>query len=74
MMANESINQNPDLFELINKGESLALWERKSKQGNIYYHSVVKINGKDYHMNLFPNDRTSNDKRPAFNILVKEHE
>ena len=54
------------------KNDSIGLWEKTSKNNNIYYTGKAEINGKQYIINLFKVDKEENSKRPDYNILLKE--
>lgn len=49
-----------------------GLWKKESKKGNIYYSGKIKIENKEYYINLFTNNKT-NEKQPDFNIILKDN-
>lgn len=49
-----------------------GLWKKESKRGNIYYSGKIKIENKEYYINLFKNNKT-NEKQPDFNIILKDN-
>lgn len=51
---------------------SIGLWEKTSQKGNIYYAGKIEINNKQYIINLFKVDKENNNKRPDYNMLLKE--
>ena len=51
----------------------IGLWEKKSQKGVVYYFGKVEINGKEYKVSLFKNNK-QNEKQPDYNIIMRNEE
>lgn len=51
-----------------------GLWEKTSKNGNVYYNGKVTLDGKDYWVKMFDNSGKTNDKAPDYNLIFEEAE
>lgn len=49
-----------------------GLWKRKSQKGNTYCSGKFQLNGKDYYLTLFNNDKKGNEKAPDFNLIIRD--
>lgn len=49
-----------------------GLWQRESKKGNKYYSGKFKLNGKEYYLSLFTNDKKGNEKAPEFQLVIRD--
>lgn len=49
-----------------------GLWKKKSQKGNTYYSGKFQIDGKDYYLTLFKNDKKGNEKAPDLRIFIKD--
>jgi hypothetical protein len=48
-----------------------GLWEKEGKNGP-YYSGNVEINGQKHWVNVFINDRKTEDRHPDMNLLIKQ--
>ena len=56
----------------MNKEIKVALWEKKSQKGNIYYNGKFKLENKEYKITLFKNEQKLNEKAPDFNLIIRD--
>ena len=49
-----------------------GLWKKKSQNGNIYCSGKFNLNGEDYFITLFNNDKKGNEKAPDFQIFIRD--
>lgn len=49
-----------------------GLWKKKSQKGNTYCSGKFQLNGKDYYLTLFNNDKKGNEKAPDFNLIIRD--
>lgn len=49
-----------------------GLWKKKSQKGNTYCSGKFQLNGKDYYLTLFNNDKKGNEKAPDFQLLIRD--
>lgn len=49
-----------------------GLWKKKSKKGNTYCSGKFNLNGKDYYLTLFNNDKKGNEKAPDFQLFIRD--
>ena len=54
------------MSEVINAG----LWKKEGDKG-AYYSGSVSIDGQDFWVNLYRNDRKESDKHPDLNLRLK---
>ena len=54
-------------YDNTNKG---ALWKKKAKSGLDYISGRVNVDGTEYNISVFTNDKQGNDARPDFNLVV----
>ena len=47
-----------------------ALWKKKAKSGLDYISGKLNVDGTEYNISVFTNDKQWNDARPDFNIVV----
>lgn len=50
----------------------IALWKKKSQKGLTYCSGKGQIDGKEYQLTLFNNDKKGNEKAPDFNLIVRD--
>lgn len=48
-----------------------GLWEKTSQSGNIFYSGSIKLNDEEFWVNLYMNDRKTEDKHPDMNLIIK---
>jgi len=44
----------------------------KEKEGKTRIYSKIKLGNKEYHLNIFKNDKKENKNQPDYNISLKE--
>ena len=49
-----------------------GLWKKESKKGNKYCSGKFKLDGKEYYLTLFNNDKKGNEKAPDFNLIIRD--
>lgn len=49
-----------------------GLWKHESKKGNKYCSGKFKLDGKDYYLTLFNNDKKGNEKAPDFQLFIRD--
>ena len=49
-----------------------GIWKKTSKKGNTYCSGKFKLNGKDYYLTLFNNDKKGNEKAPDFQLFIRD--
>lgn len=50
----------------------IGIWKRKSQKGNTYCAGKFNLNGKDYFITLFNNDKKGNEKAPDFQMFIRD--
>lgn len=55
-------------YDNTNKG---ALWKKTAKSGLEYISGRLNVDGADYNISVFTNDKQGNEARPDFNIVVE---
>lgn len=55
-------------YDNTNKG---ALWKKTAKSGLEYISGRLNVEGTDYNISVFTNDKQGNEARPDFNIVVE---
>ncbi len=55
-------------YDNTNKG---ALWKKTAKSGLEYISGRLNVDGTDYNISVFNNDKQGNEARPDFNIVVE---
>lgn len=55
-------------YDNTNKG---ALWKKTAKSGLEYISGRLNVEGTDYNISVFNNDKQGNEARPDFNIVVE---
>ena len=55
-------------YDNTNKG---ALWKKTAKSGLEYISGKVNVEGTDYNISMFTNDKQGNEARPDFNIVME---
>lgn len=50
----------------------VGIWKRTSKKGNKYCSGKFKLDGKEYFLTLFNNDKKGNEKAPDFNLIIRD--
>lgn len=55
-------------YDNTNKG---ALWTKTAKSGLVYKSGRLNVEGKEYNISMFDNDKQGNDARPDFNIVIE---
>jgi uncharacterized protein (DUF736 family) len=56
-------------YDNTNKG---ALWKKTAKSGLEYISGRLNVDGKDYNISVFNNDKQGNEARPDFNIVIED--
>lgn len=51
-----------------------ALWLGESKKGMKYMSGTVNVNGTDYDIAMFKNDKKGNEKAPDYRIKISNKE
>src|SRR5690606_26981866 len=52
-----------------------GLWKKESNNGGApYYGGKIEINGREYWVNLYKNDRKEADNHPDLNLILKPKE
>lgn len=49
-----------------------GIWKKTSKKGNTYCSGKFNLNGKDYYLTLFNNDKKGNEKAPDFQLFIRD--
>ncbi len=49
-----------------------VLWKKVAKSGLHYYSGKLTLEGKEYFISMFNNDKKGNDKAPDFRIIFNE--
>ena len=49
-----------------------GLWKHESKKGNKYCSGKFQLNGKEYYLTLFNNDKKGNEKAPDFQLFIRD--
>ena len=49
-----------------------GLWKKTSKKGNTYCSGKFKLDGKEYFLTLFNNDKKGNEKAPDFQLFIRD--
>lgn len=49
-----------------------GLWKHESKKGNKYCSGKFKLDGKEYFLTLFNNDKKGNEKAPDFQLFIRD--
>lgn len=49
-----------------------AVWKTTSKRGLEYLSGKVNVEGKDYQVAMFINDKKGNEKAPDYRIVIDE--
>lgn len=55
-------------YDNTNKG---AIWNRTAKSGLQYQSGRLNVDGKEFNISLFKNNKDGNEARPDFNIVVE---
>lgn len=55
-------------YDNTNKG---AIWNRTAKSWLQYQSGRLNVEGKEYNISLFKNNKDGNDARPDFNIVLE---
>ena len=50
----------------------VGIWKKTSKKGNTYCSGKFNLNGKDYYLTLFNNDKKRNEKAPDFQLFIRD--
>ena len=50
----------------------IGIWKKTSKKGNTYCSGKFNMNGKDYFITLFNNDKKGNEKAPDFQMFIRD--
>lgn len=53
--------------------EKTGLWKTESKKGTNYYSGKIKINGKEYYISIFKNEKKK-DNSPDLMLYMNEKE
>lgn len=48
-----------------------AIWTKTAKSGLVYKSWVLNVEGKEYNISMFDNDKSWNPNRPDFNIIIE---
>ena len=48
-----------------------GLWKKTSKNGNTYYSGKIKIEEKEYYVNVFNNNFKKSDNSPDISLTLK---
>lgn len=51
-----------------------ALWQKIGKEGKKYYSGQITIDGQEYYVSLFKNEKKITDKHPDLNLVLKPKE
>lgn len=52
-----------------------GLWKKESNNGGApYYGGSIEVDGREYWVNLYKNDRKESDKHPDLNLQLKPKE
>lgn len=54
------------------EAEETAIWFKKSQGGKEYLSGIVKVEGKEYKIVAFLNDKEGNEKRPDYSFKRKD--
>lgn len=49
-----------------------GIWKKTSKKGNTYCSGKFKLDGKEYYLTLFNNDKKGNEKAPDFQLFIRD--
>lgn len=50
----------------------VGIWKKTSKKGNTYCSGKFKLDGKEYYLTLFNNDKKGNEKAPDFQLFIRD--
>lgn len=48
-----------------------AIWIKTAKSGLVYKSWILNVEGKDYNISIFDNDKSWNPNRPDFNVIIE---
>lgn len=49
-----------------------GLWQKESKNGNTYYSGKLKINDKEYKLQLFKSENKKSEKSPDYTLFIRD--
>lgn len=52
--------------------EKIGLWAKQSKNGNVYYAGKIKINDKEYKLQLFKVENKNSEKSPDYTLFFRD--
>lgn len=50
-----------------------GLWEKKSEKGNTYYSGKIKLDGKEYKLQLFKTEIKKSEKSPDYTLFIRDN-
>lgn len=50
-----------------------GLWIKESKKGTKYFSGSLKLDGKEYYLTMFKNNK-NNEKQPDYNLILRSKE
>ena len=56
------------MYDNTNKG---ALWFKNDKNGNRYQNGKININGNEFWISVFENNKKTNPNQPDFNVSIQ---
>ncbi len=48
-----------------------AIWIKKAKSWLMYKSWILNVEGKEYNITMFDNDKQWNENRPDFNVIIE---
>ena len=52
--------------------EKTGLWAKQSKNGNVYYAGKLKINDKEYKLQLFKTETKKSENSPDYTLFIRD--
>ena len=56
----------------MNTENKIGLWAKQSKNGNTYYAGKIKINDKEYKLQLFKAENKKSEKSPDYTLFIRD--